>query len=258
MTEEEFREKLRAWYKQADWKNRQDYPDDTASPNRWAWEFLRRNADFAAEHMDLLHQSSMQDPAALKDYRSEWRKKWKSHLRRWGISSFRAKDWGSAMPDSDSPCVFCDGAPDMPAQSVQFKGDDKTYLIAEEKPNTVLIRFDYTKPIGAQIKLAERHLNLNFRGEKEKAVQHAGMFSLYLRTFDARVEGTSWEVAADLFQEERLRHENFDWMQALPEWEARANEYIQGDYRQIPFALNPNLPKKNSDSPARSSKKRKI
>jgi hypothetical protein len=177
------------FYRNADWLNIADYPDDDASPDRWAWEFLRRNEKYSEVTNALLKEyASLKKEHDNLPNLHNW-EKWRNHRRSWGIDLFYPIEWvNDAALGLDSPCRFGAGRPDLIYYGSQFVANptssDPFYAVVEEKPDTQLIRFDLTKPIPPQIAAASNFLEMNYRGEKSKLAHSIRKFRLYLRAFD--------------------------------------------------------------------------
>jgi hypothetical protein len=185
-----------------DWQDPSQYEIPDKEPfcwDRWAWEFLRRNAKFQDEVNQCIAECL---PMNAKPVR------WRDHpvsqvFLAWGVdySVWGHECWGLVHEIDDPekrpsltidrsrfpPFLFCKW-PRFPFSS-QEQSDDKTSSLV----------FLLTEPLGPQLERAKRLLEL----ERDVRVEACGlhirkrnneqksMFSTYLRVLDARSESVS-------------------------------------------------------------------
>ena len=196
------------WELPQNWRTGENYPDHkTASRNRWAWEFLRRNEDFQKElaAVDLQGKDFNQKMEAnkfptLEDENAHPVRSAKAILfARWSI---KRETHGSLFDSIDAP-----GAPDCPVTFISswvnpvtipwtFSGEitnsgtPEKFFIYPYDSATALIPFNLNWPIEPQILAAKRYLNAN-RRESKAPRSHVSKYSTYLRIWDAKKEGVT-------------------------------------------------------------------
>lgn len=239
----ELRKKLRDWHSIPKWLEREKYPLPGVSMDRWAWEFLKRNAEFRreVEAIKLIPRGPEKELPPEHPIRNAWRK----IQEKWGIDFFYLNDWVAENPDDfDAPCRFETGGVDY-VHSFRLKIDPSRdyHIVASDKEHMVL-RFNLSWPIAPQVAAAARHLNTNQdcwesngRPKPIKSVRaHAKKFPMYLRVFDARNEKIKVRDIADQFSKEKLVIDgSTDYEKAVTNAYAAAKAYVNGDYRLLPM-----------------------
>ena len=186
------------------WKDPNDYPTEeeakAASLDLWAFQFLRRNADFVAEYEEARKQphprkTSEGDPIG-----------WSQSpvgvvLKKWGIDSPMPPEWINAGV-SDSPLVF----DKYPVYAWSAGNDGNRIKLLPARDGLVVFGFNLSDPIGPQIKRAKAMLLLNqksFEGPKRTGSRpRVLLFPNYLRVLDALAENVTSYKMVDVFAEE--------------------------------------------------------
>jgi len=250
--------------KKPDWKNPKNYPPDDASPDCWAWEFLKRNKKYKDECLALfweiklsVEEEESKTEQEIQDSREILAGERKKHADKWSIGSYDfdpatvAGIAPNTRPNTDnfySPFRFKTSGPDLISYDQQSSENGPRRAVVEEKPDTALIRFDLTKPIGPQIKAATLYLAANYRGTTKKISHSAENFREYLRAFDgySELEGSNHtKVEKDKLLIKTFSEENnekygadYEFEQNVKNWFARAEYFIAGGYIEIPLQMN--------------------
>lgn len=190
--------------KAPNWKDASDYPDETQSrsisPDRWAWEFLRRNKKFKAE----LEEAKKTQALCLEAHADE-AIGWSSTpvgqvLRKWGVEHPNITAWIDARA-VDSPIAF-----EKYPQFLQFGAINGVDVhIAKADSTKICLQFDLSAPIEPQLKRAKATLLSNQKARENKLTRRRNneqfeRFPCYLRILDA-IEGhaKNKEIADCLF-----------------------------------------------------------
>jgi hypothetical protein len=211
-----------------DWRRASDYPDpSSASINRWAWEFLRRNAEFEAEYgeawretMRLKREGCL--PAAWDDWPIG------PVYHKWGLELVHPEWVESGLYD----------APFKIAVPSLITAPATINLEKARHPNVAVWAFDLSRPIGPQISRARRVLKANqdiwHRNGRERPVARSNhqlrMFPFYLRAFDGRqaTPRPTYDEIAD-----SLGAEDAD---CVRKWVAAARRYMTSEYRLLVYS----------------------
>lgn len=187
--------------KKPDWKKETDYPlaSDT-SLDRWAWEFLRRNANFKMEMQRAVQEQAAARKAGTLDI--AWnRQPVGGVLKRWGIAFPFLPEWIESM-GLDSPVRFESFPRDLDLAAIE----GWHFKIALHRHTTRCLEFDLTAPITPQLEKASRMLlasqaspHLQELGVKVRNNEATKMFPYYLRLLDATDAGATRKEIADFF-----------------------------------------------------------
>ncbi len=210
-----------------DWKNSSDYPSEQeakeASLDRWAWAFLARNTQFQKELTEARKEAAPSDDGqrgligwsqtpvgkVLKKWGVEW-----PHLPEWIESGLR-----------DSPVVF----QKHPVLAATVKIEGQYYRLMPESEFRVVLEFDLTAPLAAQLTRAKKILDASKDLIKEKLPaenrKKVAMYPLYLRVLDAKAARATKAKMAEVFALERpsgvTEKDIANWLNAA---EALAND----------------------------------
>ena len=238
--------KIAEWFRDADWRNPEHYPSPkTASFDRWAWEFLRRNEDFKKGFADIIEikkrnpwgagSCPLDHPARIAQ---------KKLCTEWGIKMFYPNTWIADAPDKhDSPCRFKTSGADSVWAPYHFDGNEQRFYIVPYVSHEFLYPVNLNWPIEPQIQAIKRNALTNQKSRAannlpkptQQVRHHVKNFPTYLRAFDAfKACATAHEIA-DVFSEEKLSLEDKDYEQGAYNADASARRLIEGDYRFIPY-----------------------
>lgn len=238
------------WARQSDWGKPEHYPNPGAvSWDRWAWEFLRRNPEFAAEFLALVKTD---DSGEFKPGRKPSDIARYALQDKWKIDMFYISPWVENDPAKfGAPCRFKTGLADHPISTCKFtqedgrfyvdhssKSEDEFYIVKRSQ-NEFLYRVNVGWPIEPQMQAIKRHAlanqdcwKQNDRPEPIKQKRHHDKkFPFYLRAYDAITDGLSSKDVADVLAIEKVGFTEKDVDNA---YEA-AYRYIQGEYIFIPM-----------------------
>lgn len=199
------------------WRNESDYSfTEGLAPKWWAWEFLRRNADYRRDWHEKLRDYELhgehrlpppiktggtrglspEDPDFLLATGRFYREAWD----RWNL-------WGYVNPSQERPThleflVFVgaatlpEGFPEVPKEPQQ-----KELTVY---PHDILLRMDFRWPISRLLQEARfllEHAQTGFRAAGYKLLRTRRMpenWRLYLRALDARADGASYKQIAEV------------------------------------------------------------
>ena len=203
----------------ANWRGLDDYPAPNAPPRRWAWEFLRRNADY---QRDFKRVEVEPRPGRVLITKAEIHR----HIER-GLGTtpdaFNPRDLAALMRgDLLSPlleglerkwglCPLANPARSEAWRHFAFTVERITYIApgntlpTSTRSAKIGIVFDLDLPIKAQLARAEaalaRWASLHER-EIIKRRDDLDKFATYLRILDARAERVTVPAIADWFSRE--------------------------------------------------------
>lgn len=218
-----------------DWQDpsKYNFPDkETLRWNRWAWEFLRRNAEFQNQVNKCISECL---PMNAKPVR------WKEHpvsqvFMMWGVdySVWGHECWGLIHDIEDPengppltidrglfpPFLFCTW-PRFPLSN-QEQSDYKTSSLV----------FLLTEPLGPQLARAKKmlemeravHIKVSAFHTRERNNERESMFPTYLRVLDARIKGVSKYKIAEVLDSDEDNVSN---------WIKSAEELRDGGYRRL-------------------------
>lgn len=206
-----------------DWENPANYPDpNTTSPDRWAFEFLRRNPKFVGELNAALEKD------AEIDRNGGVSERYVMHvLRDWGVDHISLHGWGSATDIPLRMEVF-------PREVGYSEIDGKPARVTCSLSNRYVLEFSLTESPIRQIKLASAMLRAkqkDFDGPKRTQERNATrLFPLYLRVLDMR--------AAKLSKARMLEILSADMPEGIGDddirnWIKAAEALRDGGYRNI-------------------------
>lgn len=215
--------KWEALWTTPDWRRAGDYPNpETASADRWAWEFVRRNEEFCAGFIEAMRAPPLEGTFAIDIF-----------CAKWGLHR-ALQHWVES------------GHIDAPVYLPRAIGFSDPAALTLRDHNVVLFPFDLSKPIEPQVAHARRYLKANQglwesnrRDRPTTRINHAWrMFSFYLRAFDARQAKpqATFETIATCLGRELPDALGAD---TARKWVAAAERYIGGDYRLMGFAEPP-------------------
>ena len=210
-----------------DWKNSSDYPSEQeakeASLDRWAWAFLARNPQFQNELTEARKE------AAPSDDGQRGLIGWSQTpigkvLKKWGVEWPRLPEWIESGL-CDSPVVF----QKHPVHAATVKIEGQFYRLMPESESRVVLEFDLTAPLPAQLTRAKKILDASKDLIKEKLPaenrKQVAMYPLYLRVLDANAAKATKAKMAEVFSHERAagvtEKDISNWLSAA---EALAND----------------------------------
>ena len=210
-----------------DWKNSSDYPSEQeakeASLDRWAWAFLARNPQFQKE----LTEARKEAPSSDDGQRGliGWSQTPIGKvLKKWGVEWPRLPEWIESRL-CDSPVVF----QKHPVHAATVKIEGQFYRLMPESESRVVLEFDLTAPLAAQLTRAKKILDASKDLIKEKLPaenrKQVAMYPLYLRVLDAKAAKVTPARMAEVFSRERpdgvTEKDISNWLSAA---EALAND----------------------------------
>jgi hypothetical protein len=221
------KEKLkRNWKDSNDYKLMKDY-----SPERWAWEFLRRNPEYREDWKKLTNGLSEKEKKYFLHFRS---------CEKWGLKNY-------LDPDMENPNI-CGFIPPGGDPKAIYQLDPKTHLFidrARPNPKTgeIILRFNVKEPINPQIEVAKKKL-MEFQEEtmkNENGIRKAFKprreeWITLIRLLDAMADRTSnKEIARALFPKD-FSDDDPKATKKLFDKKEQARRYLEQEYRLIPFS----------------------
>lgn len=238
------------WTRLCNWRKPEHYPPGTVSGDRWAWEFLRRNQEFAAEFLALLE---IDDSGEFKPGRKPSDIARYALQDKWNIDTLYIPAWIESDPlKYDAPIRFKTGLADHPYSTCKFtredgrfyvdhssKSEDEFYIVKKRNQNEFLYRVNVGWPIEPQMQAIKCHAlanqdcwEQNNRPEPIKQKRHHHKkFPFYLRAYDAITAGVAAKEVADALAMEKIGFTEKDVENAYEV----AYRYIQGEYIFIPM-----------------------
>ena len=244
----EARRRIRGWFRTPDWRDSSTYPSASASGNRWAWEFLRRNEKFQPSYASF-RRLIAHIPCKSRHLGHPQFAEHVKLLMPWGIDCWYPSTWIWGWPldvetreldqfedeDLDSPCAFVSGPVDSSRYFDRPLGDTEYRVI-----------FDAAMPIAPQIAQVKAILE-----SKQSMLPNArtavrprwNLFPRYLRTFDGFCAMTAHGLSdtqalnalADQFMAEKMHLDDVDYVQDVRNALDAARKYIEYDYRVLPI-----------------------
>lgn len=209
-----------------DWRNPKHYPDPAdTSLHRWAWEFLRRNPEFAAEAAPAAKQQrAMKAAGTLPQF-------WNvmplgAVLKRWGVLHPILREWRSHI--GDAPVRF-DVAP-RPVEHAEVNG--AMIVFAPMRGDRLVLQFDLDAPLDPQIERARQRLVANQRMKfpaLRRQRNQTEKFPLYLRVLDALAAGVTPTAILDVLSRTMPEADE----RSLRYWTKRATALRDGGYRDL-------------------------
>jgi hypothetical protein len=212
-------EKHAEWYRHCNWTKPEEYPSPkTASLDRWAWEFLRRNKQFESDLASLSAMAKKHPWRQGKGYELGKHPLNILHNKineRWQIDIWYLNQWIDEAPgDYDAPCSFATGKADHVWNAYKFpEHPDTRFHVVEEKDGAFLYRINLHWPISPQVAAIKRHAVANQQCWKQNhrpkpitsKKMHVKKFPYYLRVFDAVSDGEKVSKIANVFSMEKAR-----------------------------------------------------
>lgn len=207
-----------------DWKDASQYPKSDASPEQWAWEFLRRNPKYKLEYKN---------------------------------GTIRSLDYGEIIfaqdPETNDPPDF--GYESSPSMMEYLEGGNdgsgNGCYLEIEREGQVAVLFDLNYPLAKQIELAKFHLELyqkylikQSKIEKSNPRNHPDKFANYLRILDATDQGTSHsEIASVIFPHLLNSHPDFKGNGQVKNSLRSAKRYRDNNYKLILLMAKTTFPR---------------
>jgi len=166
-----------------DWRDATQYPDpETTSMAQWAWEFLRRNAEYQKYFVDSVKAMLTSDPSDPTEQELP---------RKYGL----ARMVDPAEPFSEKIILRNLGCPHY---AWYHPENPATVALTASEPGDVVMKFNVRYPLAAQVKWA-KHILERFRalnkdaGFTEPIDPRAQIrkYPFYLQLLDARAAGVS-------------------------------------------------------------------
>lgn len=187
--------------KAPDWKIASDYPDEKRSrlisPDRWAWEFLKRNKKFRSD----IEEAKKTQGSYLEAHSDEcigWSNTPTGQvLRKWGIDRPNITAWIDARV-VDAPVVF-----EKYPQVLRFASIQGVDVHAAKADSSkICLQFDLSSPIEPQIQRAKSILLSNQKAKENNLTRRRNneqfdRFPCYLRILDAVDAGAKNKEIAD-------------------------------------------------------------
>lgn len=202
-----YQAKWAEWARQCDWRTPADYPKPGAvSWDRWAWEFLRRNASFVSE-LNAMNRADKRGEAAQSPRDVAMR----AIKKKWKIDMFYLAEWVEGEPDKfDAPVKFKTGMADSIFMTHSIPGNEGDFHIVKQNDNEFLYRVNLNWPIEPQVRAIKRHALINQDSREQGGCleqikvkrQHVKKFPFYLRCFDAIEAGEKSKDVADCLAKE--------------------------------------------------------
>lgn len=245
------------WEQKQNWQTGENYSDPSrASKHRWAWEFLNRNKEFHKDYEENLRPLQLEgerhlgNNKATRDYEFRFSRAEHAFFDRWGIERFSHSALFRDMNDPhapDTPIQFRAGAVNSPRRTYlkpEFSGsgEEEPVYLFKAIDGEIPIVFNMTWPLEPQMARAKRWLSLNrenFTSHLEvkpaKTVRmHVKKYPIYLRVWDARAEGVSYEKIARKLS--GLFSDSADVRKAIENAESAAARLIDDkQYKLIPI-----------------------
>jgi hypothetical protein len=255
-----------------DWRDPSKYPDPKSiAPLQWAWEFLRRNAEYQADAIlanswpappgnVLIGSAELfaklmsidTDQTATKAERHEW-KHW-GELQDAQIAKVAelARKWHlrrGILPDPANPRAWNEDDFELPGHLLSsyaardyWTGKPGKFMVTPKHPNEIAVVFDLTEPLPAQLKAARGHL-LRLKDDyakrgwiKNRRLRSASPVNLglYLRVTDAKLVGEKdAEIAKVLFARLSNQHPDYQGSRRVVDAAAEARRLIERGYTNI-------------------------
>lgn len=217
------------------WKNPEHYPTQhelrEISLDRWAWEFLRRNAEFWKEFTEA-DKKAKED--AAKDAGNQQRPiGWSEQpagkvLAKWGVAWPVLPQWRKG--NLDRWVVFHKHP--IHARSVKIEG--RWYRVLPDSEFREVLEFDLTAPIAPQLKRAKAILDASKEMHKGKipceSRKQIELYPLYLRVLDAKAAKATAAKMAEVFSSERAAGVS---EKDIDNWLTAAEKMTNGGYKRL-------------------------
>ena len=220
------------WKELPDWTNPDDYAFlDNATPEVWAWEFLRRNPEYKKDWENYIKSDVNMNPSGFKlEQNSNKIKKLYAVMEKEGIHYFPPPK-GNIELYANKWCLnwFYDPQKQYQQgvkfikvipfpQHIYLAEDMDEFLVDKEMGNTnalivkedfVALVFDFSYPITKQLQIAKKTLNQLIKRyeatEKEEDAVKPSFWKRHLRVLDAQrtiPSITDYAISAQLGKEE--------------------------------------------------------
>lgn len=187
----------------SDWKKSSDYPSESeareASPDFWAWCFLLRNNEFKKE----LEEAKKKKATSVSEAGQPLA--WSETpvgmvLKKWGVDHVVLPEWLEEGV-SDSPVKFQKHP--VYARLVTIEG--RRFRLVPEVESRVVLEFDLSSPLGAQLDRAAKMLEASQKQVKQAFGnrKQVAMYPTYLRVLDAAAASITKPKMAEVFSLER-------------------------------------------------------
>ncbi|WP_148278533.1 hypothetical protein [Burkholderia sp. KJ006] len=243
----EDRRRVRSWFRIPDWREPSAYPPASASGDRWAWEFLRRNDDFLSEQHDFCQRIARIPREQRLPSHPEFVKH-AQFLADWGIDYWYPPAWVWGWPvklDRDGPYQFVHMDFDAPCGFVTGPVDSSRYFDRPMRDTQYRVIFDVAMPIAPQIAqvkamLESKQAMLPVARKTVRPRWH--LFPRYLRAIDGYRALTAFGLSesqalnelADQFMSEKQHVDDIDYVQDARNALDAARRYIEHEYRVLP------------------------
>jgi len=212
---------------QRDWKRPEDYESlKDLKPDRWAWEFLRRNPDYRREYHDLTAGLSEHQAAVIS---------WTSvESRKYGLYSWLDPDREYFNIRFTPP-----GGELAVISSLDFQKTSGTvFCIPGAETGEVYFRFNTMNPITPQIESAKAEL---LRLQKNQGGNRRAIFKprrdewpILIRILDATSSGEKDSDIADVLFPDECSLDPTARIKKVFDKRLQALRYATFDYRYIP------------------------
>ena len=220
-----------------DWRDARVYPRPWAGPKVFAWEFLRRNAEYIADWERFGWEPSDDDDARNQYYRM---------ANKWGLDAFwdPSRGVGGQPLGIPGPYWLKDSA------RVSMPGAGSDHLTTEGRLRTgkVALSFDLKLPLAPQIKSAteflrrlkqgwvRKHPRWSRKASARVGKSNRGAFVEMLRILDAESEGaTPAEIIAVLWPGQHNDYPSYPLRRRFQTRLRTARAYCNRKYRQLPM-----------------------
>lgn len=221
-----------------DWKKKDDYPPIRGtSPERWAYEFLRRNPEF-----DAKIEAANKEPVVMPDIGPiGWSQTPVGKvLVEYGVDYPMLQEWiGQRI--SDSPLIFKKHPRHIPSYKVEKSGGlftdhaiGKRFHVSPSLPELVALEFDLAQPINPQIARAKAILKASqgaYKGRKRAGGKSmVNLYPFYLRVLDAYAAAVPTAKICEVLSVDYRRGVGDD---TLRNWKLEAERLRDGGYLEI-------------------------
>ena len=232
-----------------DWKNSSDYPPvNSTSLHRWAAEFCKRNPnfidDFEAAKKEQFSQNCKKS-LGCNETPIGWSESPTGRvLRKYGVRYPVLPQWRNTI---DTPLIFESYPRHCPTYFIEKPNDffnesavGKSYIITERLDDKLVLEFDLSQPLGAQLKIAKSILASSQKRlespKRTKGVAATRLYPYYLRVLDAVIAGASNNDICDKLSIDYASGVSDD---TLRNWIKEAQRLRDGGYKDIVFNHDP-------------------
>jgi hypothetical protein len=184
-----------------DWRDPEAY-EKHRTARQWRWEFLRRRADYREDWLLRYEPSRRRWLAAYQSTRlPPGVTSWEERFRHFAYGSLETKErYGLVTlldPSLDASDRLLMHVMAVTAAYFIRSAIAEDELLSMEKHGRSAYVFDLNEPIGAQIELARKNLQLmqsDMAVDLAQQRKHLDKWPLYLRVIDARDTGATWDA----------------------------------------------------------------